>query len=197
MFIKKSQIPILVINLVYLIAALFVFLGRKNYEFVMYVGVIVFFFFVILATNKKVNYPNFVLWGLTLWGILHMLGGGVIMKNGSVLYKWMIFTFSNTYPIFRYDQFVHIVGFFVATLLMFFLLKPKLKPIKNWASISIVVIMAGLGVGALNEIIEFIAVVVMPETGVGGFVNVSLDLVSDLIGAVLAMVYIRLKKGEV
>ena len=32
----------------------------------------------------------------------------------------------------------------------------------------------------------------MPETGVGGYVNTSLDLVSDLVGALGALVWIRL-----
>jgi len=51
--------------------------------------------------------------------------------------------------------------------------------------------MAGLGVGALNEIIEFIIAQIVPETGVGGYLNTSLDLVSNLIGAILAMLYIK------
>ena len=59
-------------------------------------------------------------------------------------------------------------------------------------SLSIVIAMAGLGVGGLNEIIEFIATVVMPETGVGGYMNTALDLVADLVGAVLAVIFLRL-----
>jgi len=174
-------------------------MSRKNYEFVMYVGVIVFFFILIIITNRKVVYSNTVLWGLTLWGILHMMGGGLLINRGSMrLYELMIVSLSNNYPVFRYDQFVHIIGFFVATLLMFVLLKPLLKKdLNKWTSVSIVIIMAGLGVGALNEIVEFAATVVVPETGVGGFLNTSLDLVADLIGAILAMFYIRFKKGNI
>lgn len=199
MLIKKSQIPILVFTLIYLIIFLFVFLKRANHEFVMYVGVIVFLFIVILFTNKKMNYPNFVLWGLSLWGLFHMLGGGVLFKDKSMrLYEVILIKLSETYPIFRYDQFVHIFGFFAATLLMFVLIKPLLKKdFKIGTALSIVIVMAGLGVGALNELIEFLAVVLVPETGVGGFINVSLDLVSDLIGAILAMIYIWIKKGKI
>ena len=61
----------------------------------------------------------------------------------------------------------------------------------GWTALSVVVVMAGLGVGALNEIVEFAATVVMPETGVGGYINTSLDLVADLIGALAALIYIR------
>ena len=45
--------------------------------------------------------------------------------------------------------------------------------------------MIGLGFGGLNEIIEFGATVISPNTGVGGYVNTALDLVADLIGALL------------
>jgi len=198
MLIKKNQLPILLFTLTYLIISFFIFATKENYEFLMYIGIIILIFALILSTNKKVDYPNFALWGMSIWGLLHMLGGAII-TNGSVLYaKVLIPIIGEPYYILRYDQFVHIIGFGVATLIMFVLLKPFLKfPIKNWTSISILTIMAGFGVGALNEMIEFTAVVIMPQTGVGGFINTSLDLVSDFIGASIAMIYIRFKKDEI
>jgi uncharacterized membrane protein YjdF len=194
MILKKGQLPILIVNLIYLVIATIFYLGKENYEFILYVGVIILFFVLILATNKKVDYPNVVLWGLTVWGILHMLGGGLIV-NGAVLYKFMIFNITDN--IFRFDQFVHIFGFMIATLLIWVLLKPKLKKNCGWAAVSVVVVMAGFGIGALNEVVEFLATVLVPETGVGGYVNTSLDLVADLIGAILAMVWIRIRKGDI
>ncbi|MFH1585340.1 MAG: hypothetical protein ABIB79_01065 [archaeon] len=119
------------------------------------------------------------------------------LKNGEVFYTLILIPLSETYSIFKYDPFVHIVGFGVAALMMWVVLKPKLKPLGNWTAISIIIIMAGLGVGALNEIIEFTATVAVPETNVGGYINTSLDLVADLIGAVLAMIYIRVKNGDI
>lgn len=164
----------------------------------MYIGVIIVIAILILATNKKMNYPNSVLWGMTIWGILHMAGGGYILKSGRVLYSLILIPLSEEYGIFRYDQFVHIVGFGIATLLMYFLLRPSLNGnTKNKKSLAFILIMTGLGVGALNEIIEFIATVLAPQTGVGGYVNTSLDLVSDLIGAIIAVIYIKLKNWEI
>ena len=149
---------------------------------------------VILYTNKEVNYPNFVLWGLTLWGIIHMLGGGLRLSNGEVLYSLILIPISKSYGIFRYDQLVHVFGFGIATLIMYVLLKPLLKKdIKKFTALSIIIIMAGFGVGALNEMIEFLATVFTPQTGVGGYINTSLDLVADLIGAILALIIIRVK----
>ena len=120
------------------------------------------------------------------------LRGGIRVGDG-VLYGVMLAPLSKTLPILRYDQFVHIVGFGVATLVMYHLLRPLLRPgVRPGTALCIVVAMAGLGVGGLNESIEFIATVLVPETGVGGYLNTALDLVADLVGAVLAVVIIRL-----
>ena len=53
--------------------------------------------------------------------------------------------------------------------------------------------MAGLGIGAFNEILEFIVSICVPESGIGGYVNTSLDLCADLVGAVLGYVIIRVR----
>jgi uncharacterized membrane protein YjdF len=194
MYLKKEQIPIFMVNVASLIIFSIIFLKRKNYEFMIYIGVIVFFLVLILATIKKVNYPNGVLWGLTLWSVLHMSGGGIFIGDKK-LYEWMIFPLvGEPYNIFKFDQFVHMVGFWVATLVAFHLVKPLITKKHRYIALSIVVAAAGLGFGALNEIIEFIATVFVPETGVGGYVNTALDLVADLIGAVGAVIYIIVKE---
>jgi uncharacterized membrane protein YjdF len=191
MLIRKEQLPILITIIVMLLAFSVYYFAIKNYEFIMYIFVIAFFFVLILFTNNRVNYSNTSLWGLTVWGTLHMAGGGIPVK-GDVLYKLILIPITES--IFRYDQFVHIIGFGVATLIMFELLKPKLKPLKHWTAISIVVVMAGLGVGAVNEIVEYIATLLVPETGVGGYDNTLLDLISDLIGALFALLIIRYRE---
>ncbi len=192
MLIRKGQIPILVSILCALAVFSVHFVTRKNYEFIIYVGVIVFFLVVFIVTNPKVYYPNSVLWGLVLWAVMHMAGGSVRIR-GALLYKIMIIQLSETYPIFRYDQLVHIIGFGVATISLFYLLKPLLRPnVRGWGALSIILVAAGLGVGTVNEIIEFIVSSIVPESNVGGYVNTSLDSISDLIGAVLAVGVIRL-----
>lgn len=193
--IRRNQWPILIVNVLALLGFTLYFASRANYEFLIYVGVILFFLAVVIATNRRVEYPNSLLWGLTLWALLHMSGGSVHIR-GKLLYEIILIPISEEHGVFRFDQFVHIVGFGVATLAMYHLLKPLLRPdVKKWTSLSIVVVMAGLGVGALNEIVEFTTTVLCPETGVGGYLNTSLDLVADFIGAVLALVFIRIREG--
>ncbi|MFO7974186.1 MAG: DUF2238 domain-containing protein [Candidatus Hydrogenedentota bacterium] len=189
---ERGHVGPLVVLLLVLVPFTVYFSYRQNYEFLLYVAVIVFFMVVIALTNDRVRYPLPILWGLVVWAVLHLCGGGIRVGDG-VLYGVMLVPLPSEVPVFRYDQFVHIVGFGVATLLMYHLLRPYLRAeLQHGAALYIVVAMAGLGVGGLNEIIEFIATVLMPETGVGGYVNTSLDLVSDLVGAILAVVAIHL-----
>ena len=40
--------------------------------------------------------------------------------------------------------------------------------------------------GALNEVVEFVAVLLIPNTNVGGYINTSWDLVANLVGCGVA-----------
>jgi hypothetical protein len=51
---------------------------------------------------------------------------------------------------------------------------------------------ASMGLGAVNEIIEFVAVLVFPQTNVGGYANTALDLVFNSFGAIFSVATIFL-----
>ena len=112
MGLKPGQGPILGVNAAMLVFFAVFYGARKNYEFLMYIGVIVFFLGLLLWTNRRVDYPNGVLWGLTLWAALHMSGGGFFIGD-TLLYEVILVPVSEEYGVFRFDQFVHIVGFAV------------------------------------------------------------------------------------
>ncbi|MCX7000706.1 MAG: DUF2238 domain-containing protein [Candidatus Sumerlaeota bacterium] len=190
---KKKHIVLLLINLALIAGFGSLFLARLNYEFLIYVGVIVFFLCLIGISIKKVDYTLGSLVGLTVWSALHLAGGGITIGEGR-LYDVMLIRLSETYPVWRYDQLVHIWGFGVSTLVVFSLLTGTLKrPVENPIALGIVLVMAGLGMGALNEILEFVVSICVPQSGVGGYMNTSLDLCADLIGAILGLLYIRLR----
>lgn len=175
-----------------LVSALFIL--QQNYEFLFYVAVLVVLGAVILVSDKHVEYPQWVVWLLFIWGLLHMAGGAVVI-NGSVLYAQMLLPLiAEPYNILKYDQFVHAYGFFVATITMYYVLKDHLAPSPGAFAIGLTLFCAGLGLSALNEIIEFIAVVLMPSTNVGGYINTALDLCFNAIGAGIAIVWLRAKK---
>lgn len=54
--------------------------------------------------------------------------------------------------------------------------------------------LAAMGLGAVNEMIEFSAVLLVPDTNVGGYVNTALDLCFNALGAALAMTIVNLRE---
>ena len=86
-------------------------------------------------------------------------------------------------------------GFGVATLFSYYILKPSLGAAVNRPAVSVLLVLVGMGLGALNEIIEFIAVLTVPETGVGGYENTMWDMIFNTIGAVLVVIYINLRRA--
>ena len=98
---------------------------RANYEFLIYVGVILFALGLVAATRTRVDYRRDTLTGLVLWAALHLAGGGIVVGDGR-LYDVMLWSVSDRLPVFRYDQLVHIVGFGTCTLLCADLLAPAL-----------------------------------------------------------------------
>ena len=162
------------------------FLLNANHEFLIYVVVVVAVGVFVAATHGKVRYPYPCLVGLAIWAVLHLAGGGIRVRN-DVLYGLILIPISETYAILRYDQVVHAFGFGVSTLIMYHLLANLLsKGDMKRVSTGLIVVMAGAGLGAFNENIEFLLTVFLPQTGVGGYENTSLDLWSNLLGAVVA-----------
>jgi len=197
MAMTQTQKKILWAFLAIAIAFTTVFIVQGNFEFIGYVVVLCIILGVVLASVKHVDYPNFVLWGLLAWSALHLLGG-TLMGNGKVIYTLILYPMiGEPYNILKYDQVVHAFGFFMATLVMYYVLKKYLTRPFGWMAVGIVVAMAGLGLGALNEIVEFIMTVTLPNTNVGGYENTAIDLVSNFIGAVLAVLFLkRIERSE-
>ncbi|MFH1307941.1 MAG: DUF2238 domain-containing protein [archaeon] len=198
-YLSKSQWVIFLINLVYLIVFSYLYLQRGNLEFMIYIGVIILFFVLILLTNYKVKFSNGILIGLTIWGIMHM-SGGYFKAGEGVLYGLQIIPIYTgiEFVILRFDQLVHAIGFGVATLVAFNLIKPYLNKEKvNWKVLSCLVVLMGMGIGALNEIIEFITVVLLPQTGVGGYYNTMLDICFNTFGAIIAVIWINFRERKV
>ena len=194
MILKKYWFLILV-NIIYVAVFAIYYLSIKNYEFLWYVGILVFFLILILSTLRRTNFDRVILWGLSLWGLMHMAGGGVRVGE-KVLYAWPVLQLfgEGESLILKFDQVVHFFGFGVATLVFYHLLRGYLDRsggVINWTVLYPLIVLGGMGIGALNEIIEFIAVVIFGQTGVGGYWNTALDLVFNMLGAIAAAVFIH------
>ena len=129
---KKNFWPVIIFTLLYVLVYAFYYLSIKNYEFLWYIFILLFFFGLVLLTIKKTKFDSVILWGLSIWGLLHMSGGGLII-NGDVLYNLEIiklFNIGDTF-VFKFDQFVHAFGFGVSTLVAYHILKPYLNKKTN------------------------------------------------------------------
>jgi len=188
----------------YLAIALVGGLLRGNSEFLFYIAVMLVLMGLVWAVNRSVGLSTGALWALSLWGLAHMAGGLVVVPEGwpvnaesRVLYSlWLI-------PgRLKYDHLVHAYGFGVTTWVCWQGLKSAVRKRSGSAPAPAFGLLtlsaaAGLGFGALNEVIEFVATLTMPETNVGGYINTGWDLVANTVGAVTAVVLIRFfDRGE-
>ncbi|MEZ6003100.1 MAG: DUF2238 domain-containing protein [Planctomycetota bacterium] len=166
---------------------------QGNREFVLYLVVMGLLIATLAVVHRRVNLSPGLLWCLSAWGALHMAGGLVQVPRAwvdadvqAVLYSvWLI-------PgRFKFDQLVHGYGFAVATWLCWQVLAAVIerqlgrRPQPSFG-LCLLCAVGGMGYGAANEVIEFLAVLTIPNTNVGGYINTGWDLVSNLVGSSLA-----------
>jgi len=185
---NKSHFWILIFNVVYLLIFGGYYLNAGNYEFMLYIGVIVILGLFIAANLHKGIFDNAILWMLSIWGLLHMVGGGVRIGGNSVysLHLIDIIDKGGQFYVLKMDQLIHFYGFFVCAVLVYKLLiatgsddskSPKLMVFIAW--------LGSMGLGALNEVVEFMAFISLDKTGVGDLYNTGLDLIFNLLGALV------------
>ncbi|MGH2683540.1 MAG: DUF2238 domain-containing protein [Actinomycetota bacterium] len=146
-------------------------------------------FALVAAIHERVGFSGHVLWALSFWGLLHA-AGGILYTGEEVLYR---FKAAPVLP--RFDQAVHAFGFGAATVAVWQGLRTELRRgTQPGAGIGFVVALAGMGVGALNEVLEFLSTRIFAETNVGGYVNTGWDLVYNALGASAAAAWIAIRE---
>lgn len=196
MLLNRREVPVLVFNVVYISIFAVVAVRELNVEFVLYTGVVIAVGVWLVWKQGAVQFGPVILWGLTGWGLLHLAGGNLQIR-GDVLYNLNLIAIWPKYHILRYDQVVHVFGFGVATLVCHHLLQPYLRnEIAKWGTLSCLLVLMGSGIGAMNEIVEFVVVMRVPETNVGGYDNTLLDLLANMVGGVLAVGYLAWRRGS-
>lgn len=198
MKLKPSHWAVLVFTLAYVVGFAAWFLAIGNVEFLWYIATLLFFVVLVALTIGRTRFPPFILWGLSVWGLAHMAGGG-IKVGGSVLYALVLIPIvgDGELRILKYDQVVHFYGFAVTAVLLWHLLRTNFPALRGTWTIYCFSALASMGLGCLNELIEFAAVLGLPDTNVGGYYNTALDLAFNSAGAVIAMLLVRIAEGRV
>ena len=187
-----SEWSVAIFTAIYMVISAIAALVGGNGEFVFYLVVMVILIAAVLLLHFRVGLASVALWGLSLWGLLHMAGGlwqvpesWPVKGDSHVLYNlWLVPGW------LKYDQFVHAYGFGLVTWVCWQSLQRAFTRLGHacrptWGLV-VLCLMAGMGFGALNEVVEFMATLTIPETNVGGYENTGWDLVANTIGAGLA-----------
>ena len=180
-----------------LAAAAAFFVG--NGEFLFYIVVMLVLMLVVWLVHRSVTLTRSILWALSVWGLLHMAGGLVPVPeswpiDGSIRVLYSLWLIPDR---LKYDQVVHAYGFGVATWVCWQGIRASIHSrggeVVPTAGLMVLAATSGMGLGALNELIEFAATLLMAETNVGGYINTGWDLVANSVGATAAAIVIWLR----
>lgn len=182
---SKGLWALIAFNIVYIALFIIYYLRAQNYEFMLYIGVVIVIGLLVLFTLKYTKLDLVALWGLSIWGLLHMLGGSLRIGEG-VLYRYRIIDLvdrGGDFFILKMDQVIHFYGFLVAAIVVYQLLQPYISKREHPFLLIFVAWIGSMGLGALNEMVEFLAFVFVERTGVGDLYNTGLDLIFNMAGA--------------
>jgi uncharacterized membrane protein YjdF len=157
---------------------------RGNNEFLFYGVTLLLILTGLFFLDRRFDFSPITRWAFNLWMLLH-LAGGMMEWSGVRLYDVVLIPLvGEPYQILKYDQLVHIYCYLVVSALVYEVLRHLVQGATRF-DMLLITLLAAMGVGALNEVIEFAAVVLVGSTGVGGYTNTLLDLVANFTGALM------------
>ena len=168
----------------------------QNYEFLLYAVTVIILIIILYQTDQYFKFNKLGLWLFNIWLVLHILGG-LASYDGVRFYDLILLDLvGEPYYILKYDQFVHFYCYIVIAMLMWSVIHSIVKQNISNTVACIVTILTASSLGALNEIIEFLAFIMLGTEGVGGYVNTAIDLVANLLGAIVGTLYMNSKKDK-
>jgi uncharacterized membrane protein YjdF len=149
-------------------------------EFFVYACVIAAILALVWPKIRRFDFP-FGLFLLVEAGIVAHFCGGFVQVGGARLYDQTMLGIG-------YDNLVHGLNAFAGAAVIDHLLRqyhfgPALW---HWLVLGLV-----LGAGAATEIVEYAVLQIVPTAGIGGYDNNARDLVSNLVGALAFLPFIR------
>ena len=188
--------PLILVNVAGMVLFTALFMQKNNFEFLYYNAAIVLSIVPVIvlvwSTESTGNYPSWLLWALTGWGVLHM-AGGLVYVGGTRLYDIDIIPLLTGVGVFRFDRLVHAVGLFLLTIC----LHSMKLPWRRWAIEKNTGVAGTMLIFAvLQEGLEQVGSAILPQTGVGDYIDTTGDIIADVIGIAFALLCIRLIRKE-
>ena len=199
MKLDADVLPVAAFTSFYLLVSIGASLRLGNQEFVFYIVVMLVLMWVVWLVHRSISLSKSLLWALSIWGLAHMAGGLVPLPaawpiDGDIRVLYSLWLIPDR---LKYDQLVHAYGFGVATWVCWHGIRAAIRHRGGNAvptlGLMVLAALSGIGLGALNELIEFGATLLVPETNVGGYLNTGWDLAANFIGAACAATVIGLR----
>ena len=169
----------------------------QNYEFLIYAITVIVLVVILYRTDRHFHFSRTGVWLFNVWLILHILGG-LASYQGTRFYDLILLDLvGEPYHVLKYDQFVHFYCYVVIAMLMWSVIRKIAKPDANGLTLCVVNVLAASSIGALNEIVEFLAVILLGSEGVGDYTNTAIDLVANLIGAIVGTLFMHARREPV
>ena len=137
-----------------------------------------------IAWMRRAPLPGLLAIALAIAAILH-LAGGLINVGQNVLYNASIGPYVKGLGthLLQYDHVAHAYVSFVTAFACWVMLAAPHAATNHRRELVILAVGAALGLGALNEVVEFLTTLAHHGAHVGGYWNTGWDLVCNLIGA--------------
>jgi uncharacterized membrane protein YjdF len=145
----------------------------------------------VVVLVRKAPLPGALVIALAVDALVHLAGGLVQVGTGG-LYNVGLGATSGSWHtrLLQYDHGAHAFGSFLGAVALWVLLAPPAVDGARRRELIVLCVLAGMGIGAFNELIEFIATLAHAGAHVGGYNNTGWDLVSNTVGALVAGVVI-------
>lgn len=184
---KKTEKLVIGFTIFYVIFFTYFSFLQRNIEFIYYSFLIMVLLNVGIYIHQKVQLPEFIVVGLSLFALMHILGGNVSVEEGRLYDAVFLF------DLMRYDNIVHLAGSALGTLVlneMFsFIVQKNQRIVLPLYYFSL--FLMSLGIGVINETIELFSVVFLKaQNQVGDYINNAVDLVYNAVGALVAIIII-------
>lgn len=163
---------------------------HENYFYFFNALGILAFGFLIAWKQDRLKFSRFLLWALSIWGLLHMLGS-VVKINGKILYDvWVI------EDVIRYDSILHFFGTGIAVFTAFEMMKPNLAKKYNIFLVFLLIFLVAMGAGALKEAGEFLKHWGRNSYRENGYFDTGVDLIYNIMGGVVFSTYLAIKNKK-
>ena len=183
---KKNEL-IFAFTVVYLVAFTINAIFQQNYEFLYYTVLLIGVISIVVMIHQSLHLGFFIIINLSILGFLHLSGGNLYLG------QLRLYDFYVVGGILRYDNIIHSYATFIATLGLYSLLSPFIYQSvkKRYPIFAIILVLMAIGLGTINELVEFLAVLLLGVTEkVGGYYNNSLDLLFNTLGALAGTIVI-------